>query len=321
LAKQIFFYQFQSSLKVLFGSFKKNSFKRKTCILKILFLFLFGQRGGGVGFRLARINQGYSCVLLAVEVPTRFAYAVPMKSKSTNDVRTAFQRIHRAIIERGLLFINLTTDDGTEFTNNEMQSYLNENHINHWIKEPTDRYSLGVIDRLCRTLKTWITDWQVENEDLSWYKCLPEIIEKYNEHQNSALKASPNKLREYGDEYKTAQDTTAERGNTAIKQFHKFKVGDFVRIRLRPEEQSGEKNKKSKGMIKGVERWSNEVWMIRDIKGLLFILTSRLGKPAPRTYRQHELMLVSPGSVDVPDVFKGLASSSRHTRRMRYENL
>jgi hypothetical protein len=268
-----------------------------------------------------KLNQGFTCLLLCCEVPTRFAFAVAMKDKTPQQVIPAFKKVYNSVIEDGKIFQNLTTDAGSEFNNAEWDQMLDDLKITQYVKEPSDRYSLGIIDRMTRSIKEWVTDWQTENEDLSWYTALPIIIDKYNEHQISTLKASPEELREYGDKYRTAQAKTEERGKPGIAKFKQFAIGDHVRVRLRPEDQPGELGKRGAKTTKGVERWSNKTYRIKSIDNLSFALEDMLGNAAARTYRQHELMKIPDTSTDVPQIFKEVAIQARASRRTKREKL
>lgn len=271
-----------------------------------------------------KLNDGYICILLVVEIPTRYAFAVPMKSKGDKEVVDAFEQIWEEIDQNGYPFLKLTTDKGKEFNNDLWDNKMRELNIKQLVKEPGDRYSLGIIDRLCRTLKTWIEDWQIENEDLSWHKCLKDIVEKYNKHEVSTMKASPNKLREYGKEFEEALQMRQVAGLPAIDKMHGFSIGDHVRIRLRPAEQPRESSKLAKASdstTKGVDRYSNKVYVITDLDRFSFSLNDLEGKPAKRTYRHHELLKVKATSVDVPDIFAKVASEARQARRKKKEDL
>ena len=267
-----------------------------------------------------RINKGFTCVLLAVEVPTRFAYAVPMKTKTAKEVIDSFNKIYNAIEENGKFLLNITTDDGTEFKNRAFQALLHERGIGHYVKEPDDRYSLGIIDHLCRTLKEWIADWQMEHESLSWYEALPQVLQKYEGHKIRPLKASPLQLRKYGNHYKSAQKIMRERGEAAKAKCDQFQVGDHVRIRLRPWEQAGELGKCSSKVAKGSERWSHKVYIIRAREANSFSLSDMFGGTPKRTYRHYDLLKVEPSSVDVPgsELRREVAIQSRATRRLRH---
>ena len=141
------------------------------------------------------LNEGYSCLLLAVKIATQYACASSMKSKKVKEILDAFNRIAQGVSNEGRLILRLTTDDEKEFNNRIWDQKMVELNVKQYVKELGDHYSLGMIDRLTRTLKTWIEDWQIEYEDLNWIKALPEIIRKYNAHQIRMIGFSPDELK------------------------------------------------------------------------------------------------------------------------------
>ena len=47
----------------------------------------------------------------------------------------------------------LTTDNGSEFTNTAIKKLLKDNDIEHYLNEPEDHSTMGMIERFNRTLK------------------------------------------------------------------------------------------------------------------------------------------------------------------------
>jgi len=112
-----------------------------------------------------------------------------------------------------------------------------------------------------------------------------------------------------------------DRGIPAAQRFEQFEVGDTVRIRLEPQQPRASSDTHARSIAKGVQRWSNAVYRIVGRSGFSFELVDTAGRPALRTYRQHELMKVPEDSVDVPDVFAGVAREARRARRLHREGL
>jgi hypothetical protein len=250
-----------------------------------------------------------------------------MTGKDWIEVSRAFNIIWQAISTRDassvqarvMPFHTVTTDDGPEFTNQHWQQLLRERGIRQFIKEPGDRFSLGVIDRVTRTIKTWLEDWQIQYESLSWVTALPEVMHRYNSHVIRTLGASPQQLRDQPALLANVHTQGVRRGEQAAARYEQFQVGDTVRIRLEPQQQP--RARAHKGIAKGVQRWSNAVYRIVSSSGFSFELQDTAGRPALRTYRQHELMKVPDSSVDVPDLFAGVAREARRARRLQREGM
>lgn len=278
------------------------------------------------------VNAGHTAMLIAIETATRYAYAEPMRGKSATEVLRAFDVIWRQAesdaggkqqlggMSYGSAPMNsITTDDGSEFTNAQWQYMLDERGVRQFIKEPGDRFSLAVIDRAIGVIKTWLEDWQIENESLAWTQALPGVIQRFNNHTIQRLGASPAQLRQSPDAFRQAQAADVQRGARAERRFDRFEIGDTVRIRLEPQQQP--RAQARKGIAKGVQRWSNAVYRIISSSGFSFELQDTAGRPALRTYRQHELMKVPDTSVDVPDLFASVAREARRARRLQREGI
>jgi hypothetical protein len=270
-------------------------------------------------------NAGMTCMLVAIEIATRYAYVVPMEGKSIPEVKRAFEAMWQSAVEEdGLEMNTITTDDGSEFTNHSWDELLSVRGVKQYIKEPGDRFSLGVIDRFTRTLKTWLEDWQIEHESLSWTDALPEVIERYNEHKVRTLGHSPEELRADRSLVREARSEAQQRGRQAVDRFRRLRVGDKVRIRLEPHDQPRARSRLAhpgRRTTKGVQRWSNQVYTIKAVEGYSFTLVDSQDQPAARTYRQHELMQVPATSIDVPDLFARVAHEDRVARRRLKEGL
>jgi len=279
-----------------------------------------------------RINNGMTCALVVIEVPSRYAYVAEMPDKSGETVaRTMERAIQQALRDGrdGRAIVNLTTDDGTEFNNRVWDKLCRDNHITQWVKEVGDRFSLGIIDRFCRTLKEWIEDWQIENQNLAWVEALPHFFEYYLAAVNRNTGFSPWELRSSDEAQDLARFRDIDRGVSGRKKFTEIKaivaelgkVGKKQKVRIRYIPADNPRDISSKThpghMAKGRQRWSNEVYTIEGIDGYSFSLVDSDGEPAPRDYRAHELLLVGDDSVDVPDVFKRVASQARQKRRLR----
>ncbi len=69
---------------------------------------------------LKKHNNGFKFVLTAIDVFSKIAHAIPLKSKNSNDVLPAIQSI---LLEYPRLNC-IQTDRGTEFLNKKVQGYL-----------------------------------------------------------------------------------------------------------------------------------------------------------------------------------------------------
>ena len=74
---------------------------------------------------LSRYNRGYKYLVTCIDVFSKYAFVLPLKTKQGQELVKAFQKI----ISTGRKPINLQTDQGTEFLNRVFQKFLRDNNI------------------------------------------------------------------------------------------------------------------------------------------------------------------------------------------------
>ena len=94
-----------------------------------------------------KLNEGYSCLLLAVKITTWYACASPIKSKKAKEVLDAFNRIAQGVSNEGRPILRLTTNDEKEFNNRIWDQKMDKLNVKQYVKELGNHYSLGMIDR------------------------------------------------------------------------------------------------------------------------------------------------------------------------------
>lgn len=275
-----------------------------------------------------KANHGYTCILIVLETLTRYGYFKPLRTKQAPEVLQAFIEIHQHITRTlNRPFTRLLTDDGGEFNNAQFKQYLADNNITYNVKDPSDRYSLGMIDNLCHTLKRWIDDYRIDTGSISWVDSLPQITEKYNNHKveiivrpnrskKGAIHYSPTHIRENKDIQSKVHFADVMRGSLARTKYDEISINDKVRVRIIPSEDPRDMSaitKRLPSFSKGSEHWSYDVYTVIDKKGYSYILNEKVGKR--NSFRRHELLKVPPGSVSIPDPLLKIAHQDRKARR------
>ena len=92
-------------------------------------------------------NRGHHYILTVIDVLSKYAWAVPLKSKGGSETANAIAEIVR---ESRRCPKNLQTDMGKEFYNADVQKILKK-HVNHYSTHSTLKAS--VIERFNHTLK------------------------------------------------------------------------------------------------------------------------------------------------------------------------
>lgn len=203
-----------------------------------------------------RTNQGYRWILLITDVFSRKAYAVATKNKNADTILEAFQSVVKSVGETPR---QLITDNGSEFTNRNFQDYIEKSNVFHFMSEPGYHPTLGIIDRLSRTIKEKIFKMFTDEDTTDWVSNLEDIIKAYNNSPHLSLKyLAPNDVDEYPD--------YVRRLNIKKLKKHNFNLnaGDLVRRKL-----------KRATFTKGYKQiWSTNLHTIQEIKGVNALLDS-----------------------------------------------
>jgi len=97
---------------------------------------------------LSSYNDGMRYILTCIDVFTKRAWAIPVRTKSGRDVPEAFEKI---LEDRKCNMVQ--SDKGTEFFNGTFQSMLQRHRIKFYTSENED-LKASVVESFNRTLKT-----------------------------------------------------------------------------------------------------------------------------------------------------------------------
>ena len=171
---------------------------------------------------LARYNDNYRFILMCIDVFSKKAHAVPLKSKNANVVRDAFEAI---IEEHGSKPEHLQTDKGTEFKNVIVQNYLTQQNIKFYTTE-NETIKAGVCERLNRTIKEKMFRYFTHKSTLRYVDILQDLMNSYNNTFHRSIKMAPNDVNTFNEH---VVFRTLYKPKTLPRKFI-FKVGDKVRI-------------------------------------------------------------------------------------------
>jgi hypothetical protein len=126
-------------------------------------------------------ERGYRYLLTVLDVLSRFAYVVPLKSKDKETTSEAFQLIFS---QGGRKPNYIWTDRGGEF---------NQDLIGVPIKLAFGPIKVGIIERFNKTLKTRMWYKLTKHDTKKWMSRLPKIVHKYNHTVHSSTGMTPYK--------------------------------------------------------------------------------------------------------------------------------
>jgi len=225
---------------------------------------------------LSTYNDGYRYLLNCIDVFTKRAWSVPLKTKTGREVTSAFERI---VNERPCNMVQ--SDKGTEFVNSTFQSMLQRRGIKFYTSENED-IKAAVAERFNRTLKEKMYRYFTAKHTRRYIDVLQDLIHAYNNTRHSSIGMAP-------------IDVTTDNEHEVRARLYpmqskllnwKFKVGDKVRISM-------QRRPFQKGYI---GKWSEEIFVV-DVRMPTAPVTYKLkdlaGDDIKGTFYSDELQKVS----------------------------
>lgn len=226
-------------------------------------------------FKFSKKNKGYKWILISVDVFTRQAAAIPVKSKSKDDMHEAMETLLK-----GGAPVEIMSDNGVEFMNNKVQELLRTKAVNHNVNAVGDHKALAVIDSFSRTLKAMLHKHFTHSKDTVWVDKLDEFLNIYNKNDHTGLPAdlAPD------DTIQTVENETGVRIQNEEKQTKSIKsdisVGSRVRERI------------IKTFKKGTEAsFSKEIYTVKSVARVKATITDSEGNE--KSVRLENLQLVA----------------------------
>lgn len=193
-------------------------------------------------------NKNFAYALIIIDIYSRFLWVVPIKTKTASDTLDAWKRAFKGSKQPK----NITSDSGSEFKG-VFGKYLRDNNISHRTVEIGDHKSLGLVDRVIRTIRRKLRLLWQTNDDFDWITHIDRVVKEYNNTRHSTVKAKPIDI--LAGRKQNNQEVT--RSNLIMK----FNVGDRVRKLL-----------KRNTFEKGGKSWSKTTYSVKSREGFKLIL-------------------------------------------------
>ena len=171
-------------------------------------------------------NKGYYWILTAVEILSRYAFAIPVYRKDTKNMTNAIKSLLNEFKER---FDNypktVQFDEGKEFYNVGVKNLLKERGI-HYFSTKSNRKA-AIVERFNRTLKTAMWKYFYNEKTHNWTTVLNDLVYNYNHTKHSSTLMKPANVNVRN---KDQVWTTLYGYGLGEFPLPKFKIGDVVRI-------------------------------------------------------------------------------------------
>eukprot|EP01047_Picozoa_sp_COSAG01_P060396 COSAG01_NODE_7397_length_3224_cov_1.757120_3_plen_366_part_01 len=186
-------------------------------------------------------------LLNVVDVHSRRAWSIPIKSKKKTAVLDAFKQVMADKPKNAKVKLrHLNTDDGKEFVNKAFKDYLAANNIKQWVSDKEDFAKNAIVERFNRTLRLLIDKFKADFPSRLVIDNIGRMVAAYNRRRHSTIKAKPidvwNGASKNSQKYRYIQ--------------YDYKVGDSVRVLY-----------KKKLFEKGTYGWRPGIYTIYKIKG------------------------------------------------------
>ena len=137
---------------------------------------------------LRKFNDGYGYILTVIDCFSKFAWAVPIKTKSAKDMVQAFTDL----LDQHRKPQRLQTDKGKEFLNESVQHLLKQRKINFFTSNSDQK--AAIVERFNRTLKTRIWRYFTAKETRRYTDVLQQIINSYNKTKHRTIGVAPSEV-------------------------------------------------------------------------------------------------------------------------------
>lgn len=171
-------------------------------------------------------NKGYNWIMNVLDVYSRYALSLPMKTKTIEDVLPTFKKAVETLGKPK----NLTTDLESAVMSNEFQEYLNKEKITHYAIDPEKKRNNSIVERFNRTLRESIRNVLFAFDTNDWLEYLDSIIENYNMTIHRTINATPYSI--FID--KEPLPKVKALIKPPVKSEQSFEVGDVVRYLKQP---------------------------------------------------------------------------------------
>jgi hypothetical protein len=131
------------------------------------------------------VNKGYGYILTMVDVISKFAHAVPLKTKHGNVVAEALASVFEDRAPS-----HLHTDQGKEFTNPSVQKVLQNFGVHYYTTKDED-IKCSLVERFNRTLRARMFRYFTHKGSYQYTDVLKLLIDSYNNTEHSSTGMRP----------------------------------------------------------------------------------------------------------------------------------
>lgn len=231
----------------------------------------------------AKENKNYKYILTVIDTFSKYAWALPLKTKTGIEVAKALNNI---VKNDKRIPKNIHTDEGKEFYNKHFKKIMETYHINHY--STYTRMKASIVERFNRTLLTKLWKYLSLQGTHKWWSGLQSLVNQYNNSKHRTIKCKPIDVNKSNEELLLHR---VYKNKTILHEVYQFNENDYVRI-------SKYKNIFEKGYT---PNWTTEIFQIRKKQAtnpITYLLTDLSDRDIKGTFYKEELQ-----KVRYPDVY------------------
>ena len=227
-------------------------------------------------------NKGHNFLLTIIDIFSKYAWAVPLKTKSGPHVTQAMETVFKG----GRVPRHLHVDEGKEFYNKDFQALMKKHTMK--MNSTFSGMKASICERFNRTLKEKMWKQFSLRGNYKWLDIINDLVENYNNSKHRTISMRP-------------VDVTKNNEQTLLKKVyrkpeknkfkHKYEIGDKVRI-------SKYKHIFEKGYT---PNWTTEIFTItaiKDTRPFTYRLQDYRKQPIRGGFYEEELL-----KVEHPDAY------------------
>ena len=134
---------------------------------------------------LQKDNDGISYLVTCIDVFSKYAWAIPIKTKTGKSLVEAVRKIFAKRKP-----INFQTDKGSEFVNKTFLNFLKEEFVHFFTTENED-IKASIVERFNRTLKEKMWRYFTKTNKFRYIHVLDRLLRNYNHSYHRSIRMAP----------------------------------------------------------------------------------------------------------------------------------
>ena len=176
--------------------------------------------------KYSKHNEGYNWIITMIDIFSRYAFTIAVKSKSGKDVLNGFVKLMKQFHEKfGKYPKRVQADEGKGFFNINFNEYLKHKNIEFFATE--SKKKAVIVERFNRTLKNIMWRFMDEKGEKNWHDFLAEFTYNYNHSFHRTIGMRPIDVNE--ETYEKVFENLYGKWTGKVAP-PKFQIGDKVRV-------------------------------------------------------------------------------------------